>query len=81
MECAQTLMNKPASEFNRQQPIIAREMTESYHQVYLAQTFDKFLRTVHDDKVKAMFTRLHMLYLKTKIIADGEYFRNWLSVD
>lgn len=80
-ECGMGLNGKPASEFNRQQPFQVREMCESYHQLYLVQAFEKFLRSVKDDKTRAVFEKLHLLYLKSKIIADGEYFRNWLSAD
>lgn len=29
--------------------------------------------------MKAIFGRFHLVYLKTWILADGDYFRNWFT--
>jgi acyl-CoA oxidase len=79
MECSMNLNGKSAEEFNVQQPFAVREMCEAYHQLYLAQTYEKWLKSVQDEKVKDVFESIHSLYLKSKIIKDGDYFKNWLN--
>ncbi len=81
IECAMALNGKPSSEFNKQQPYSVREMCESYHQLYLIHSFEKFFKQAHCEKTKAVFHKLFMLYMITKILKDGDYFRNWLSSD
>ena len=78
MECALALNANP-KDFNKHQPFLVREMVETYHQLYLAQSFHNFLNSIHNDKVKELYNKLHLIYLKSKILADGEYFRNWFS--
>lgn len=78
MEGGQELSADPTS-WDRCQPFIVREMTEAYNDLYLALTYKDFLATIEDEKVKAAFIKLHELYLKKKIIGDGDYFREWLS--
>jgi len=32
------------------------------------------MKTILDEKVKAAFADIQLLYIKTKILADGDYF-------
>ena len=63
MEGGTTLSVDPKS-WDRCQPFIVREMTESYNDLYLALTYKDFLSRLEDEKVKAVFVRLHKLFLK-----------------
>ena len=55
MECAMALNANP-KDFNKHQPFLVREMVETYHQLYLAQTFQHELTLIHNEKVKEVFT-------------------------
>ena len=57
-----------------------REMCEAYYHLYLAQTFYRFWKDeVDDDSVAAMFGRLLHLFLLTKIVSDGIFFRGLVT--
>ena len=58
-----------------------KEMAEAYVTSFLVHTFNEFMKTVSDDKVKSVFEKLLKLYLNERIIKDGGYFKTHLTQD
>ena len=57
-----------------------KELAEIYFQNFIIKTFVEFLdEKVTDDKIRAMFERNLVLYMKTKILSEGAYFRKFFD--
>ena len=73
------ILRKDPEQWEMIQGVEVREMVEAYYVNYLADTYSAFLDSVKDEGTHALFARLFTLYLKTKVIEDGAYFRDFLE--
>ncbi len=67
------------SKWDDLQAIYVKDMCEAYYMAFITKTFEPFLASIKDKSTNAVFDRLFGLFLRTKIIKDGGYYRKYLD--
>ena len=59
---------KQTKDISLLQPFVIQKMAKAYYELYCVNTFREYLNSVEDESVKALFSKLILLYMKCKIV-------------
>lgn len=65
---------KVAENFNKYQHFDLRDMCQAYHDIYIIDSFAKFISSVSDSSTKAIFNKMLLSHMHKLILADPVFF-------